>query len=187
MKRTRWGFILICRCVRSYGFIIRARSEPVLQVMSLGNPLYQNTTSSVCEVPVHQLSMLRLGGMPGEAGNAKGRTHGDGRRAVRLVIVDAVLGDVSPGAVIKAVDVNWDHVAEVDQGVEVGDVVRFAVVVPGDYLDDVGPDVVDGLLPAVVPEGVGELDPVAAVEVFELPRGHGLNSKRKSGMSLGVL
>ena len=53
------------------------------------------------------------------------------------------------------------------------DVVRFAEVVPGDDLDDVGPDLVDGLLPAVVPERVALLDPAVAVEVLELPGGYG--------------
>jgi hypothetical protein len=47
----------------------------------------------------------------------------------------------------------------------------FAIVVPGNNLDDIGLDSVDGLLPTVFDERVTEFDPRASPsEVLELPR-----------------
>jgi hypothetical protein len=45
----------------------------------------------------------------------------------------------------------------------------FSIIVPRDDLDDVGLDCVDCLLPAVLDEGVTELDPAIAAYIFELP------------------
>lgn len=75
---------------------------------------------------------------------------------------------------IEASNVLWYDIAKVDQRVDLGDVVRLAVVIPSDYLDNVGLDVVDGLLPSVVPKGVSKLDPVAETRVvLKLPGRNG--------------
>ena len=56
------------------------------------------------------------------------------------------------------------------------DVVGLAIVVPGDNLDDIRVDLVDGLLPAVVPERVTLLYPAVTAKALELPRGNSCSS-----------
>jgi hypothetical protein len=65
-----------------------------------------------------------------------------------------VLCDVTPRGMHKPVHIHAAVVAEIGLRVEVGDVVGFEIVVPGDDLDDVGYHIVDCLLPTMFPECV---------------------------------
>lgn len=70
----------------------------------------------------------------------------------------------------ESMDVLNRDSSEVDVVVDITNIVRLCVVVPGYDLNNVGLNVVDGLLPAVVPESIAELDPVVrAAELLELP------------------
>jgi hypothetical protein len=87
-------------------------------------------------------------------------THRDSGSASVLVPLDIVLGNDSPRSMWKSVNVLDSNSPEVDIVVDVPDVVRLGIVVPRYDLDNIRLNIVDGLLPSVVPERVAELDPV---------------------------
>lgn len=89
-----------------------------------------------------------------------GRGLGEGAGAL-LVSLDEVGQDGAEGGVVEALDVATGTGDDLLGG-EVADVARLAEVVPGDDLDEVGEEV-DGLLPAVVPQGVAAEEPVLVV------------------------
>lgn len=78
-------------------------------------------------------------------------THRHSRSAPVLVPFDIVLGNDTPCSMREAMDVLHCNGAQIDVAVDITNVVRLGIVVPRDDLDNVRLDVVNGLLPPIVP------------------------------------
>ncbi len=86
-------------------------------------------------------------------------------------VLDIVLCDDAPRGMHETVNIHRGDGTQTNLGVNVADVVRFRIVVPGNDLHDVRYHLLNGLLPAVVPKCVTQFDPVlTSTELLELPR-----------------